>query len=278
MKRIIFTLSLLLALPANLLAAEVINLKVGQRGDKGFATYDLTGKIGEREAEVSVSLTINGERFPSDRLTLTGDFGKKIKTGVGKRIIWDILADIPTGFDGEVLWNVDSGVKGGPELPTGTPNPAQTPVTSQSAKDSPFEFSELVARDKNTGLLWRREVSKDGNVVDFNKARSTAARLATERFAGCADWKLPVADDLTKIVMYALEAGYKGKKSKGYPADYFNAIGFKGVANDYYWSAFANVGTGPAHTFRMAVDLEDGLTSEKNTKDYLQFWPVCKPD
>src|SRR6185369_1179265 len=108
MKHLLFGLLLTLLLPSALLAAEVINLKVGQSGDKGFATYDLAGKVGEREAEVSVSLTINGEKFPSEKLTLTGDFGKKIKTGVGKRIVWDILADIPTGFDGEVIWDVDA--------------------------------------------------------------------------------------------------------------------------------------------------------------------------
>jgi len=271
MKRIIFAVSLLLALPV--MAAEVINLKVGQSGDKGFATYDLAGKVGEREAEVFVTLTINGERYSADKLALSGDFGKKVKTGVGRRIVWDILTDIPTGFDGEVIWNVDT-VSG-----SGSPAAAGTePLKSSLPQASPFEFSELVARDRKTGLLWLRLVSKDGNGVDFNKARGTAGRLGNERFAGCSDWKLPMAADLTKIVEYAIEAGYIGKKSKGYPADFFNAIGFKGVANDYYWTAMGNYGALGSSYSRLAVDLEDGISSTKSVNEYLQYWPVCKPD
>lgn len=96
--------SLLLAPPLH--AAEVKNLKVGQSGDKGFAVFDLVGKVGEMEADVAVFITIGGERYGAERLTLTGDLGKKVKVGVGKRIIWDTLADIPAGFEGEVDWDV----------------------------------------------------------------------------------------------------------------------------------------------------------------------------
>jgi hypothetical protein len=274
MKRIILALSLMLALPVTLPAAEVINLKVGQSGDKGFATYDLAGKVGEREAEVFVILTVNGDKYTADKLTLTGDLGKKVKTGVGRRIVWDILADIPTGFDGEVVWNVDTVSDSVAAVGT---DPLKSSLPKASS-DSPFEFSELVARDKNTGLLWLREVSKDGNGVNFYKARGVATKLGNSVYAGCSDWNLPMADDLSKIVKYALEAGYKGEKSKGYPADYFNAIGFKGVANDYYWSAAGKDGTLGNTYARLAVDIEDGIPSMKSINDYFQFWPVCKPD
>jgi hypothetical protein len=260
MKRIIFTFSLLLALPATLPAAEVINLKVGQSGDKGFATYDLAGRIGEREAEITVTLTIQGEKYTADKLTLTGDFGKKVKTGVGKRIVWDILSDISTGFDGEVTWNVDSVGGNAPAAVKEPTKPVVPPVPAPlpAAKDSPFEFGELVARDRSTGLLWLRTVSKDGNGMDFDKARSVAIKLATEKLGGCSDWKLPQTEDLSRIISYAFAAGYKGKRSKGYPADYFNAIGFKGVANDYYWAAY-NARPGIAYLERVAVDMEDGI-------------------
>jgi len=275
-------LLLILAIPATLIAAEVINLKVGQSGDKGFATFDLAGKVGEREAEVFVTLTINGEKYSADKLTLSGDFGKKVKTGVGRRIVWDILNDIPTGFDGEVIWNVDAVGGSTPvavkEALPPVPPSAAAPVPTQASKEHPFDFSELVARDKNTGLLWLRVVSKDGNGEEFPNALRVATRLASEKFAGCSDWKLPPAADLSKIVSYAFEAGYKRKKSKGYPADYFNAIGFRGVTNDYYWTPDYNVAAGAMHTHRVAVDLEDGIGTTKGMKDYLQFWPICRPD
>src|SRR6185369_9493315 len=137
---------------------------------------------------------------------------------------------------------------------------------------------ELAARDKNTGLLWLREVSKDGNGVNFEKARGVTIKLAAGKFAGCADWRIPRADEVTKLVAYAVAAGYTGKKGKGYPADYFNAIGFKGVTNDYYWTAFTSPRAGAQHTHRVAVDFEDGIGTDKEMKDYLQYWPVCRPD
>lgn len=271
---IVCVFALLLAFPASLLAAEIAALKAGQSGDKGFVTFDLVGNSGEREAEVTVSLTISGRNYAADKLTLKGDFGKKVKTGTGKRIEWDLLADIPAGFAGEVSWNVDA---------AGTAIPVKAKESLQSGYhdtliDSPFEFSELAARDKNTGLLWLRELSREGNDANFSKASGAVSRLAAKRYAGCSDWKLPLADELTKIVNYAVEAGYTGKKGKGYPADYFNTLGFKGVANDYYWSAFPGIGTGPVYAFKMAVDLEDGIPTERQVKDYLQFWPVCTPE
>jgi Protein of unknown function (DUF1566) len=259
----------MLAIPATLIAAEVINLKVGQSGDKGFATFDLSGKIGDREAEVFVTLTINGEKYTADKLTLTGDLGKKVKIGVGRRIVWDILADIPNGFDGEVVWDVDTSSS----LTAATGTEPRRSSLPQSSSNSPFEFGELAARDKNTGLLWLREASKDGKGKSPFDARTVTYKLATEKFAGCSDWKLPDADQVTKIVDYALEAGYTGKMGKGYPADYFNAIGFKGVSNDYYWIYDLR-----SSWNKMAIDLEDGNTMERSNKDYLQIWPVCKPN
>ncbi len=273
MKLIVFTLAFVLALPVTLIAAEIINLKVGQSGDKGFATFDLSGEIGERETEVAVSLTISGRKYAAEKLTLKGDFGKKVKTGVGKRIVWDTLTDIPAGFDGEVTWNVDA---------IGTPEPLKAnapPLASPALKESPFTFDELAASDKNTGLLWLRMVSKDGKAVSFGNARGAASRLSAKRFAGCSDWRLPWESELKGIMAYALYAGYKGKSSNGYAADYFNAVGFKGVVNDYYWTDTTDKIDNPAgHMTRLAVDLEDGNSTPKPLLSYLQLWPVCNPN
>lgn len=285
-------------------AAEVINLRVGQSGDKSFATYDLAGKVGEREAEVTVSLIINGEKYAADRLTLSGDFGKKVKTGLGKRIVWDVLADIATGFDGEVIWNVDSpatapspAAVSAPPLPTAAPpvaapdkpvSPAAVadkPVPVASVPDTgaarpapgkhPFVFGETTVRDRNTGLIWLKEVSKDGTGMDFGKARSAADRLSQERFAGCSSWRLPLEGELQEMVSYATAAGYTGKRSKGYPADYFNTLGFSGVSNNYYWVPYNPRVSPGLYNVGTAVDFEDGIVAGKPNSDHLQFWPVC---
>jgi len=271
MKHIVFTLSLLLALPANLLAAEVTNLKVGQSGDKGFATYDLAGKVGEREAEVVVTLTINGEKYSADKLTLSGDFGKKVKTGVGRRIVWDILSDIPTGFDGEVVWNVDAtSLPQTPAAQNDVISAASTPGSLE--KTHPFEFSEKTVRDKNTGLVWLRNISRGGKPTGMMNARSYALSLKKEKLGDCTEWRLPGAGEMSRIVSYAQKAGYTAQKGNKYPADYFKAIGFTSVENDYYW---VGIGT-PLRS--ATVDLEDGLSTVKTVEDHLQYWPVCKPD
>lgn len=89
-------------------AVEVRNLRTGQDGKRAFVQYDLVGKPGEMLADVMVGLDISGERYASDRLSVSGDFGKNVKVGIGRRIYWDLLKDLPAGFDGEIGWDVEA--------------------------------------------------------------------------------------------------------------------------------------------------------------------------
>lgn len=110
---------LLLANSSHLLsAAEIRNLKTGQQGNQPFALYDLVGKPGEMEAEVQVVIEVGGEKYTTDKLTLRGDAGKGVKTGVGKRITWELLKDMPAGFDGEITWDVEVAGSAGAGLMT----------------------------------------------------------------------------------------------------------------------------------------------------------------
>lgn len=90
-----------------ILAAEIRNLKTGQQGNHPFALYDLVGKPGEMEAEVQVVIEVGGDKYTADKLTLRGDVGKGVKAGVGKRITWELLKDMPAGFDGEITWDIE---------------------------------------------------------------------------------------------------------------------------------------------------------------------------
>jgi len=89
-------------------ATEIKNLTSGQSGERGFVQYDLVGKLGVKEADVTVFAEIGGERYPAGKLSLTGDFGAKVKVGTGRRFYWDFLKDYPAGFDGEVTWDVEA--------------------------------------------------------------------------------------------------------------------------------------------------------------------------
>lgn len=99
-------LTLLLCRP--LFAAEIRSLTSGQTGNKAYVQYDLVGKSGEEMADVAVYLEVYGERYPASKLSLTGDFGKGVKVGIGKRFLWDFMKDIPAGFDGDVTWDVEA--------------------------------------------------------------------------------------------------------------------------------------------------------------------------
>lgn len=98
---------LLVAVPA-IQAAEVKNLVNGQRGSQAFARYDLVGRIGEKEAEVTVFIEVASERYPADKLTLKGAYGPKVKVGSGKEIVWDVAADLPGGYEGDIVWDVEA--------------------------------------------------------------------------------------------------------------------------------------------------------------------------
>lgn len=89
-------------------AVEVKNLRTGQEGQRAFVQFDLVGKPGEREADVTVSLEVGGEHYSSARLTLSGDLGKNVKVGVGRRIWWDLLKDMPAGYDAEIGWDLEA--------------------------------------------------------------------------------------------------------------------------------------------------------------------------
>jgi len=88
--------------------AEIKNLRTGQQGNTAFATFDLQGKPGELEADVLVTIELHGEKYKADKLSLTGDFGKNVKTGLKRKIAWDLLKDMPAGYDGDLTWYVDA--------------------------------------------------------------------------------------------------------------------------------------------------------------------------
>jgi formylglycine-generating enzyme required for sulfatase activity len=109
MRRRLLVLGLLIVLPAHIFAAEVVNEKAGQEGNRWVLTYDLAGD--EKEAEVSLTLTVQGKTYKAQELRVEGDVGK-VKPGKGKRITWHILQDFPRGLRGEVAWELSAG--GGP--------------------------------------------------------------------------------------------------------------------------------------------------------------------
>lgn len=98
---LVLLLTVLTAL--NAFAAELKNERAQQEGNRLVITYDLEGK--EKDAEVSLTITVEGKTYKSSELHVEGDVGK-LKTGKGKRVVWNILQDFPRGFRGAVDWEL----------------------------------------------------------------------------------------------------------------------------------------------------------------------------
>ncbi|HOC59122.1 MAG TPA: formylglycine-generating enzyme family protein [Smithellaceae bacterium] len=84
-------------------AAELKNEVARQEGNRLVITYDLAGK--EKEADVTLTLTVDGKTYKASALHVEGDVGK-VKPGRGKKISWNILKDFPRGLRGDVDWEL----------------------------------------------------------------------------------------------------------------------------------------------------------------------------
>lgn len=111
---LILFLSMLIALPA--FAAELKNEKARQEGNRLVITYDLDGK--EKEAEVHLTMTVEGKTYKSSELHIEGDIGK-LMPGKGKRVTWNILQDFPRGLRGAAGWELSTAGNAFKEMATG---------------------------------------------------------------------------------------------------------------------------------------------------------------
>jgi len=87
-------------------AAEVKNAISRQVGNRMVFSYDLVGT--EKEAEVTLTITIKGRKYTSKDLHLEGDYGK-VRPGNGKKIYWNVRWDFPRGLHGHFVADLKSG-------------------------------------------------------------------------------------------------------------------------------------------------------------------------
>lgn len=106
--KILFLAALLLFSAVYSWAAEVKNVVAKQVGNRAEFTYDLVGE--EADAEVTVTITVQGKTYKASDLHLEGDFGK-VATGTKKKIYWNVLQDFPRGFSGTINWEIVAGGK-----------------------------------------------------------------------------------------------------------------------------------------------------------------------
>lgn len=103
MKHLLYRiLSLLLILTAGSLRAQTVrNVDFTQEGNNIAITYDLDGR-----ATIAVSVSQDGGSTYGPALQrVTGDVGRGVEPG-RKRIVWDVLAEMPAGISGDIAFRV----------------------------------------------------------------------------------------------------------------------------------------------------------------------------
>ncbi len=210
-------------------AAKVENVQLFQEGNRAVFTYDLVGD--ETSDQVKLTLTVGGQQYASDKLHLSGDVGT-VRTGSGKKIVWDVLQNFPRGVGGEMSWVLEG-----------------SGMTASSASSQRFsDNGDGTVTDKRTGLVWQQQ--DDGNKRNWNSASRYCAQLS---LSGRNNWRLPSLDELAGIV----------DESRQNPAI---APIFTGTKSSHYWSSSPSTGF---NRFAWFVNFfsGDGLNNYK-TDDY----------
>jgi len=104
----ILLLVVIFASVSPLFAAEVENVQVSQEGNRIKFVYDVTAEAGETEADVEVTITLDGRVYENANLHLDGAFGK-VRPGKGKILYWNVLQEFPRGLNADFNWAITAG-------------------------------------------------------------------------------------------------------------------------------------------------------------------------
>ena len=92
---------------ASSFAAEVKSTVSRQEGNRVIWEFEVVSDTQE-EADLNLTITIDGKTYESKDLHLEGDF-PKAKPGKGKKIYWNVLQDFPRGMHGNLDWELVAG-------------------------------------------------------------------------------------------------------------------------------------------------------------------------
>lgn len=87
------------------LALSVENVRVSNDGSRVFFDFDVQGRSGE-SGDLTLEVKLKGTRFTADQMDLDGDTGL-LTPGRGKRVVWNLLKDLPRGHSGDLAWDLD---------------------------------------------------------------------------------------------------------------------------------------------------------------------------
>jgi uncharacterized protein DUF1566 len=251
-----------LCLPRPLFAAEVSNLRTHFSSAHMSIEYDLLGKNGEKDSGVEVMLDINGKRYSSHMLAMSGDFGSSIACGKNRRITWLHSRDFPEGLDATFKCIVNA-------VPNS--NIIKEDVTpSEGFRTSNYAVNKQTVVETRTKLMWTRNANIPIKPMKHSDAEKLIEKLNQDRYAGYNDWRMPTRADFEGLVFSGKKAGW-GTSFSHFIADYLDTCGFISVQSGNYWTAT----TAEAGLDRFFVaNTWNGILRPLAGANYYYLWPV----
>ena len=164
-------LSILLGLVAmTTLAQSIQNVKATPQDGKVIVLYDLIG--GKPEQKYTIDLFASHNNFSAPLTEVSGDVGKNITPGTGKKIIWDAALELTT-YKGDITFKV----KG-------------------EAITLPFAFKKpakggSVRRGKNTSVEWEGGKPTQHIKLELYKGTELVNSIAETGNTGQYNWSIP---------------------------------------------------------------------------------------
>jgi hypothetical protein len=249
-------------LPSPLCAAEVTNLRTHFTSTQLTIEFDLHGKSAEKNSGVEVLLNINGNRYSSNMLSISGDFGSSIALGKNRRIIWRHPQDFPEGLDSTFKCIVNA-------VPNGKViNEGLTP--SEGIRVSYYAVNKQTVVDTRNKHMWTRNANIPITLIKHSDTEKLIKELNQDRYAGYNDWRMPTREDFEGLVIYGKETGW-GTVFGHFIADFLTTCGFTRVQPGNYWTST------PAEADLdrfFVINTWNGITRPLAATNYYYLWPV----
>lgn len=205
-------------------AVEIKNSNISIEDSTIQLTYDLYGKPGEKRADVKFAVTIDGERYKPGRITVEGDFGNNIPVGLGKKIKWNLLKDMPSGYTGTVSVELDA-----------ESSSSNDPLKLSSSKKTfkqPFVRDNTIIDPMNK-LVWTRSPLALKQTNNLEVAKAMISNLNQKNYIGYSDWRLPTKNELYTLFKLMEMYGYKSGQSA---LPYMSKAGFDIGRESKFWT------------------------------------------
>lgn len=154
-------------IPVAVFGQKIENLKAEAQGPVIVITYDL--RAADPSDTYNITITSSATGFKTALRQVSGDVGKGVKPGSGKKITWQAQAEL-IKFKGEISFEV------------------QGEVIAALAFSPPLNS---VKRGTSQLIRWRGGDSKQDVRVELLKDGAVSATLGTVQNAGSYSWAIP---------------------------------------------------------------------------------------